>query len=268
MQLSELHDHMFELLCLVDDICKKENVRYFLVAGSELGAVREKNFIPWDDDVDIMVLREDYDAFKDAMQKHLSDRYIYLEPSDVAPKFYDFASRVIDKEVVIRRETEDDKFYDAYRNNLCIDVFTFEMGTDNKLAQKMHLIKCKCLYGMAMSKRVKIDYEKRGLVEKISVFSCSLIGRMFSMNKILKMWDRLTQKYSHKKSLYRFSANAMPRDMIFYDSDIYEDVVYFPIRDREFPVPVGYDKELTMHYGDYMKPREDHEYFTQHLYEE
>ena len=71
MKREELHKLLFETLCIIDDICKKENVRWFLDSGTELGSLREQDIIPWDDDMDIKVFREDYPAFCEAMRKHL-----------------------------------------------------------------------------------------------------------------------------------------------------------------------------------------------------
>ncbi|MBR4014103.1 MAG: LicD family protein, partial [Clostridia bacterium] len=90
MTLEELHNKLYDLLCIVDDICKKEGVRWFIDGGTEIGAVREKNFVPWDDDLDIKVLREDYEAFKAAMIKHLPSNYRFIEPEEFSPYFYDF----------------------------------------------------------------------------------------------------------------------------------------------------------------------------------
>ena len=56
MKREELHKLLFETLCIIDDICKKENVRWFLDSGTEIGSLREQNIIPWDDDIDIKVM--------------------------------------------------------------------------------------------------------------------------------------------------------------------------------------------------------------------
>ena len=90
MTIYELHNHLYNTLCIIDDICQKNNVRYFLDSGTEIGSVREKDFIPWDDDMDIKVLLEDYPAFKKAMEKNLPPYMHLIEPNAFSPAFYDF----------------------------------------------------------------------------------------------------------------------------------------------------------------------------------
>ena len=61
MTLKEYQDILFDILCVVDEICKRNNITYMLYGGSMLGAVRHHDFIPWDDDIDIIVWHEDYE---------------------------------------------------------------------------------------------------------------------------------------------------------------------------------------------------------------
>lgn len=69
--MSPLHKKVFELLCEIDDICKKHNITYYLIAGSALGAVRHKSIIPWDDDIDIGMTRSNWEKFKNIIEKEL-----------------------------------------------------------------------------------------------------------------------------------------------------------------------------------------------------
>ena len=89
MTLPELQDKLYDVLCMVDDICKKEGIRWFLDGGTEIGSVREKDIIPWDDDIDAKILREDYPKFKAAMLKYLPENYRYIEPEEFSPYFFD-----------------------------------------------------------------------------------------------------------------------------------------------------------------------------------
>ena len=115
MKREELHKLLFETLCIIDDICKKENVRWFLDSGTELGSLREQDIIPWDDDMDIKVFREDYPAFCEAMRKHLPEYLHFIEPQDYSPAFYDFIPRIYDERYPLREETAEDRYYKNYR---------------------------------------------------------------------------------------------------------------------------------------------------------
>lgn len=76
--LRNLHSTMIEILDEFDRICNKHNLTYFLIGGTLLGAVRHKGFIPWDDDMDLAMPREDYEKFINVYYKELNDKY-YLD---------------------------------------------------------------------------------------------------------------------------------------------------------------------------------------------
>ena len=179
MTLEELHGKLFEVLCLIDDICAKEGVRYFLDGGTEIGSVREKNIIPWDDDIDIKVLREDYPKFKEAMEKNLPEGYKFFEPDAFAPYFYDFSARVLNMNEPIREESEESRAYKSLQNKVGLDVFIFEKAPSSKLAQTTMLIKCKMLYGMAMSKRFRVHNEGYSFSQKVVSGVCMFMGKFF-----------------------------------------------------------------------------------------
>ena len=269
MTLEELHGKLFEVLCLIDDICTKEGVRYFLDGGTEIGSVREKNIIPWDDDIDIKVLREDYPKFKAAMEKNLPDGYKFFEPDAFAPYFYDFSARVLNMNEPIREESEESLAYKSLQNKVGLDVFIFEKAPSSKMAQKMMLLKCKTLYGMAMSKRFKVHSEGYSFSQKVVSGTCMFMGRFFKLEKIFAMHNKsmtkYLKKYENKQVEYRFPSNYLLRDMMFFPDEIFRDVAYGEINGRKFPIPVGYDKELTMIYGDYMHPPKDPSMYKNHM---
>ena len=131
--IEELHDKLFDFLYIVDDICQKENVRCFLDSGTEIGSVRKKDFIRWDDDMDVKILAEDYLEFKAAMEKNLPIYTHLVEPT----AFYDFTVRICDERYTIKNPSAENGLYRNYQNYLGTDVFVFVQGTRGKSSPEM-----------------------------------------------------------------------------------------------------------------------------------
>ena len=265
MTLECLQDRLYEFLCLIDDICQKEGVRYFLDGGTEIGSVREKNIIAWDDDIDIKVLREDYDSFKAAMIKHLPHNYRFVEPEEFSPYFYDFVSRIIVTDEPLREETDEDRAYGNIQNRVGVDIFIFEKAPDSALARKLMLFKCKMLYGMAMSKRYAIHNESYTFSQKVTTGVCRILGKPYSLDTLFKKWWKAMTKYNGKNTSWRFPANYLIRDLGFFKHEWYESAAEGELRGRKFPIPVGYDPELTKLYGDYKHPPKDKSIYKTHI---
>jgi lipopolysaccharide cholinephosphotransferase len=265
MKIEELHDKLFDTLCLVDDICKKEHVRWFLDSGTEIGSVREKDIIPWDDDVDIKVLREDYPAFKRAMEKNLPEYMHFIEPTVFAPAFYDFIPRIYDERIPLRTETDEDRFYNNYQNRLGIDVFIFDKAPDSAFARKMLMLKNKMLYGMGMSKRYKSKSEKYTFIQKLQVKVCGFLGKFYTSEQIYGKWLKLVTKWQGKATGWRYNSNYPMQELNFYREELFKEDAVGVLRGRNFPIPVGYDEELTQLYGDYKNPPKDKDAYIKHV---
>ncbi len=265
MTLDELHDKLYDVLCMVDDICTKEGIKWFIDGGTEIGSVREKDFIPWDDDIDIKVLREDYEKFKAAMIKNMPSNYQFVEPEEFAPYFYDFVPRIVDTSQLLREVTEADKAYKNYQNAVGVDVFILENAPKGAFGRKMMLLKCKMIYGMAMSKRYSVDKSKYSFAQRLMTGTCMLMGKCMSHEKIFKKWNKSMRKYEGKSTGWVIAANFPIPFLDFYKYEWYNSAAEGEIRGRKFPIPVGYDAELTQIYGEYMKPPKDRSIYVTHL---
>ena len=82
--LEDLHKELFILLCEFDDFCKENNIKYSLTSGTLIGAIREKGFIPWDDDIDVVAFAKDFPKIIDAVKKEYPNKY------EFAGIFYDY----------------------------------------------------------------------------------------------------------------------------------------------------------------------------------
>ena len=268
MKLPELHDRLFELLCTVDDICRRENVRYFLDGGTAIGAAREKDVIPWDDDMDIKVLAEDYPAFKAAMEKYLPEHIHLVEPDAFAPHFYDFNVRIYDDRWLLRRETAEDRFYDDLQNHVGTDVFIYTEAPAGALAQKLLVFKSKVLYGMAMAHRYTVKDAKYTALQKAQVAVLRSVGRFFSAESIFARWKKAVWRWQGKGTGVLFTANYPVGWFRFFPADGYQTACAGEIRGRNFPLPAAFDAELRSLYGDYMTPHKDTGFYIQHIDEQ
>lgn len=268
MTIEQLHDRLFEVMCVIDDACKKENVRYFLDSGTEIGAAREKDFIAWDDDIDLKVLAEDYPAFKAAMERHLPAYMQLVEPDVFTPGFYDFVVRVIDTRYLLRKETEVDRFYGNYQNRVGADILIFSKVPESKFAKSWMMLSTKILYGLGMAHRHSVDIGKYSTVQKLQVLILSKVGKLFPSEQIHAMFRANIARYANKKSAYRFTACSRMECLRFHPEHIYTTTTTLPIRGREFPVPGGFDEELRQQYGDYMQPPKNRDFYIKHLAEE
>ena len=265
MNLKETQDRTYELLCLIDDICREEGVTYYLEGGTEIGAVREKDLIPWDDDIDIKIRRSEYAKFKAAMEKHLPPYIRLVEPKDFSPLFFDFISRVVDTRYQLRKEKDEDRAYGNLQNSVCVDILEYFHVPESAMGKKISRARMMLRYGLAMGHRYHLDYSKYSPVQKIAVGTMSLAGKLVPARKycewFAKELDRLERKQAKSADLYSnwILGTVYPKD------EWYRGTADGEIRGRKFPVPVGYDADLRSIYGDYMKPPKDLHEYNQHL---
>lgn len=264
MEIKSFQEELFDMLVFFDEICKKENIAYFLDSGTALGAVREHDFIPWDDDIDIAITREEYNKLRIVIKKYLPSHMKLIEPTDYDPLFFDFIPKLINQNLPLRPETEEDRQYHNYQNCASIDFVILDNGPNSKLKQKIMLFKCKTIYGMAMSKRYEIHDEKHTLLEKMLSKTCIFIGRFFSMKQLNYFYKKNATAYNDKKTKYYIRSNSVLYFVDFYPQKYYSETVYLMFHGKKFPLPAQYDSVLTQLYGDYMTPSQNYKGYFRH----
>ncbi|MEY8354750.1 LicD family protein [Lachnospiraceae bacterium 54-53] len=259
--LTEVHQANLAILKEIDRICRKYKIKYLLDAGTLLGAVRHKGFIPWDDDADVAFTRSNYDAFLKVVRRELPEGMELLEPGDLrgGKAFYDFTARIIYKNSRTHEDSEEMRFYEGKLNHLWVDLFTIDELPENKAASTFTLLIQTIIYGLAMGHRYKLDFKKYSLINKICVGALALLGKLVPMKTLRKLQHRMAVKDRKGKSGLWYYSNYQPD--YFYVTlkrEWCEETVDLDFEDTRLMAPKGWHEVLTWIYGDYrqLPPKE------------
>ena len=250
--LLEVQKANLILLEEIDKICRKHNISYMLDAGTLLGAIRHGGFIPWDDDADIAMRRQDWEVFRRVAKAELREDFTLLTPQELSQsnKFYDFTPRLMYNKSRRRKASKEDEYYDGKLNHLWVDIFILDNLPNAKISQKLVLSLQKFIYLLSMGHRYKLDYKKYSLFQKICVFIISNIP----MESLYKLQNNLSKSCNKKNVKRVYYSNYQPDYIdISLDKSCVEKNTYIQFEDSKLLIPEAYDEILRTVYGDYMK---------------
>ena len=249
-KLEEVHNILLAYLLEIDRICKKHNINYFLAGGTLLGAIRHKGFIPWDDDADVMMLREDYDKFIKIVQSELPSNLFLQLPSTEKINHQVFAKIRINNTLFSTKFTG--QFLDMH-NGIFIDILAQDKTGKSKLSQKMHIYATLLTRSMVFNKWGKTDIKTCGRFP----IMCKLLNmakNILPMNFLEFIQNKVILLHkNNKKSKYLYDGMGRNLRRGAFPQEWLKDVIYVDFEGRKFPVPKEYDKYLTYLYGDYMQ---------------
>lgn len=245
---DKLHSSLLIILKEIDRVCKKNNIKYFLEGGTALGAIRHGGFIPWDDDADIGMLRDDFEKFRQIAKRDLDERF-FFQTARRKSDYYNLFDQV---GIINSSYTTEDQLHLNMFHGIHVDIFAYDYFSENdqesksrylkliKYVQKLHLKKRKSFVNKKnVLKRVIINYK---------YYFMKLVPFKVLINKINKI------QISKDGNKNEIGCWFMERGVVksFNYNDIFP-IINKKFEDVELPVSNNYHKYLTKVYGDYME---------------
>ncbi len=240
-----------EVLSEIDKICKKYNLQWFMAFGTLLGAVRHKGFIPWDDDLDIMMKRKDFEEF----QKHSSElpaNYVVATPHDLDD--YDCPMMSVNNALSPVIKSDQIERHHGFPFNVGIDVYMLDGVSENSEEEFQRMSYINVLQNLRDVYENVSAEELDALLKDIS----STFGHEFDREKPLKQQivqqiDLALAQFSDRDTKKLIYMDTLSLDgAIIYDADVFKDVIQLPFEGKLLPASPEYDKLLKDTYGDYI----------------
>lgn len=242
LNIADIKQISLAILEEFDRVCKKNGLTYSIAYGTLLGAVRHKGFIPWDDDIDVIMPRKDYEKFIH-LRNQLDAKYVFVSV-DTNDKYTAPLAKIYDSNTLLQEIGHNDHF----DLGVYIDIFVYDYVPSSKVRKKV-LFKiaymCLKLWGVAIySPRTKMRVEK-------FVRHLALKWGLARQSSMFLNWLAKRQKESAQMSNLLFSTYGYQKDM--FPADKLHNISALLFEGKEFSAFAEWDYFLSQWYGNYMK---------------
>lgn len=236
-------------------ICKKYNITYFACGGTLLGAVRHKGYIPWDDDLDIMMFKNDYERFCEVAPKELQHPY-FFQNFKTEKGFGPGMSRIRNSDTTGCTKYEIQLASDGYNCGVFIDIFPLFGVEENKymlLLQKAQIkIWWLAIAGYERNRKNKLMGGRLRSLLDPSVWWWTIVSVFFNHEGVSKKYLKVCGKSTNYTKVGLLSFDGYNKKLI-WDKEWFTELVSMPFEYTQLDCPKQYDSVLKNQYGNYMK---------------
>ncbi|MCM3135734.1 LicD family protein [Paenibacillus polysaccharolyticus] len=243
--LRAVQQIQIEMLAEVDRICRLNNINYAMIGGTMLGAIRHKGYIPWDDDADIGLLREEYEKFRQVCETDLDHSRFYFQDMRATPGYRWGYGKIRRKDTYFLREGQ---AHMPYESGIFIDIFPFDNVPDGKIAEKLHNLHCTIIRKILWSevgKKTDRNPVMRGVYSLLSRIPLEKVS-----NHLQHFTDRGNQKISKRVRTITFPAPDKYSEGM---KEWFEQTAEYSFENLKLLGHRDYNAYLKHKFGDYME---------------
>lgn len=263
LTLREIQLVQFEVLKRLRDICDQLNIKFYIFYGTLLGAVRHKGFIPWDDDIDVVMYREDFEVLVDYCNKHMDDLHPFrLHHYSNNKKYIYPIARFSDSRYFVDYNNAED-----YDLGLFVDIYPFD-GCGNsieeatKIAKRQRRLIVPICYGGLK----KFTPSVTGGVRTLFKFFVYHVVRIIGVHRFVKWADNNAKKYQIRDSVYIENTSWDLEKYKMLKVEDFGEGEYIEFEGELFCAPKNWDKILKAYYKDYMQLPPENDRVGHHYY--
>lgn len=247
IEMAELRERQMEILDYVAQFCDDHGIRYIIEGGTMLGAIRHGGYIPWDDDIDVGMLREDYQRFTELFPREAKEDYVFA-CAETVDKWHLPFGKVMDTNTLLTQ--------DGHDLGINIDIFPYDDSpADPELMKKMYAKRDR-LKGLNAA-QIRKEKPSGNLARRIAVYGIRAVLRCFPEYYFIRRIEKNAQRFNGKgyENLATFTGESK---VTTCKKEWILDRKLVPFENRTYKIPVNYDSWLRSFYGEYMQlPPED-----------
>lgn len=258
INVEELKRVQIEILNIVDDYCRKKNIAYWIDSGTLLGAVRHKGYIPWDDDIDLGMLRRDYERF---VREFNQDNTRYKCCTMENTYYFPFAfAKIMDTETVLYEPNK----REGIKLSINIDIFAYDNAPeDSKQLKEIYDKRDKNINWYR--RRILPRWSSGDKMKRIARYFCCMPLQIIPRNLFVKRINDNIKQYDSIETGYVGNFTADSR--ILCSKVVFDSFIEIEFEGRNYKAPVGYDEWLRSFYGDYMQLPPPEKRVSRHSFE-
>lgn len=243
LSIEEAKKLELDILDFIDSFCKEHGINYCINYGTLIGAIRHKGFIPWDDDIDLSMTRENYEKFIQLFsEKQSRYKLLSLETDD---QYFNNFIKIVDPTTKII-DTRNTKTYDS---GVFIDIFPMDTFNDTKVVDVCYKLESFKLLSFSKYKNIVYgDSKLKDLIRTLFWLLLRPVSPRFFANQI----EKQIQRYRVENGKYIAFIPSKAKEKEIFPRDMFDELIETPFEHLVLPAPKHFDTVLKQFYDDYM----------------